>query len=73
MKKSTNYGFNLPEANDFYNIEHMNANFAEVDKKLKEHEDGTTTVGNANKLGGKGASEYRQKTQTQISTLPTPT
>jgi len=52
MKKSTNYGFNLPEANDFYNIEHMNANFAEVDKKLKEHEDGTTTVGNANKLGG---------------------
>jgi hypothetical protein len=85
MKKSTNYGFNLPETNDFYDIEHMNANFSKADEKLKAVEEtankaendlekivnGTTTVGNANKLGGKGAEEWqadlKQVTGTEIT------
>jgi len=58
-------------ANDYSNAEkqQVSANKTNIDNIIN----GTTTVGNANKLGGKGASEYRQKTQTQISTLPTPT
>ena len=58
MKNTTNYGFNLPEKGDFYNVEDFNENAEIVDAKLKEFEDGTTPVGNANKLGGKEPSEY---------------
>ena len=58
MKNTENYGFNLPEKGEFYNVDDFNENFEGIDGKLKEFEDGTTTVGNANKLGGKSASEY---------------
>ena len=60
MKTTENYGFNLPEKTDFYDIEHLNKNFEAVDGKLKEFEDGTTPVGDTKKLGGKGASEYME-------------
>lgn len=43
MKNTANYGFNLPEASDFYDIEHINANFTGVDTKLKSLEDSTAT------------------------------
>lgn len=58
MKNTENYGFNLPEKGEFYNVDDFNENFEGIDGKLKEFEDGTTPVGNANKLGGKDASEY---------------
>lgn len=72
MKNTTNYGFNLPESIDFYDIEHINENFTEVDEKLKSVEDttsgvsksveslenGTTPVGNALKLNGLTAEEF---------------
>lgn len=38
MKNTPNYGFNLPEAEDFYNIEDNNSNFSIVDEKLHDAE-----------------------------------
>ena len=61
MQKTTNYGFNLPEKDDFYNIEDLNANTQLMDEKLKEIEDGTTTVAkatDADTLDGKHASDF---------------
>lgn len=71
MKNTENYGFNLPEKGEFYNVEDFNENFEGIDGKLKEFEDGTTPVGNANKLGGKGASEYALAEQIKNNTICT--
>ena len=58
MQKTTNYGLKKPELTDFYKVEDFNYNADLIDTKLKEFENGTTPVGNANNLGGKSASEY---------------
>lgn len=39
MQKTTNYGFNKPESNDFYNIDDFNENMDVIDAKLKEVEE----------------------------------
>lgn len=38
MKKTTNFGFKLPEASDFIDPSHYNENFTDIDKQLKELE-----------------------------------
>lgn len=35
MKNSDNYKFNLPEGSDFYDVEHFNKNFSDIDALLK--------------------------------------
>ena len=49
MNKTKNYGFNLPEKNEFYNVELVNENTELFDKKLKEVADG---AGDANTVNG---------------------
>lgn len=39
MKKTTNYGLNMPEENDFYNVGDMNANMEIIDREMKEAAD----------------------------------
>ena len=39
MKKTTNYGLNLTEENDFYNVDDMNANMEIIDREMKEAAD----------------------------------
>ena len=56
MKKSKNYGMNLPEMADQYNLEHWNDNTETIDKELKKLSD---------QIGGEGGSSI----QTQINTL----
>lgn len=55
MKNTTNYKLNLPEPNDFYNVEHYNSNFEEIDTQLKAVAEGAK---DAETLGGKKASEF---------------
>lgn len=64
MKNTANYNFKKPENTDLYNVQDFSDNMDAIDTALKALEDGTTPVGNANKLGGKGASEYALKTRT---------
>lgn len=56
MKKSKNYGMNLPEMSDQYNLEHWNDNTETIDKELKKLSD---------QIGGVGGSSI----QTQINAL----
>ena len=56
MKKSKNYGMNLPEMSDQYNLEHWNDNTETIDKELKKLSD---------QIGGEGGSSI----QTQINAL----
>ena len=56
MKKSKNYGMNLPEMADQYNLEHWNDNTETIDKELKKLSD---------QIGGEGGSSI----QTQINAL----
>ena len=56
MKKSKNYGMNLPEMSDQYNLEHWNDNTETLDKELKKLSD---------QIGGEGGSSL----QTQINAL----
>ena len=56
MKKSKNYGMNLPEMADQYNLEHWNDNTETIDKELKKLSD---------QIGGGGGSSI----QTQINAL----
>lgn len=56
MKKSKNYGMNLPEMADQYNLEHWNDNTETIDKELKKLSD---------QIGGTGGSSI----QTQINAL----
>ena len=58
MQNTANYKFKKPENTDLYNVQDFSDNMDAIDTALKGIEDGTTTVGNANKLGGKSASEY---------------
>lgn len=39
MKKTTNYGLNMPEENDFYNVGDMNTNMEIIDREMKEAAD----------------------------------
>lgn len=39
MRKTKNYEMNLPEADDFYNVEDENENFEILDSKVKELDD----------------------------------
>lgn len=39
MRKTKNYEMNLPEADDFYNVEDENENFEIIDSKVKELDD----------------------------------
>lgn len=39
MKQTDNYGFNIPEENEFYNQELENANWEKLDALLKEISD----------------------------------
>lgn len=36
MQKTTNYGLNKPDSEDFYDVEHFNDNMDVIDKELKE-------------------------------------
>lgn len=36
MKKTDNYGFNIPEENEFYDVELENENWKKLDSVLKE-------------------------------------
>ena len=58
MQKTANYGLNKPEIGEFYNVEEFNENADLIDTKLKEFEDGTTTVGNADTLDGFHADNF---------------
>jgi len=42
MNKTTNYGLNLPEVNEFYDVEKVNENTQIIDEKLKEIADGAS-------------------------------
>ena len=69
MQKTANYNLNKPEQGEFYNIDEFNENADLIDAKLKEFEDGTTPVGNADKLGGKEASDYARSETLNTSIL----
>lgn len=56
MKKSKNYGMNLPQMADQYNLEHWNDNTETIDKELKKLSD---------QIGSEGGSSI----QTQINAL----
>jgi hypothetical protein len=57
MQNTANYKFKKPENTDLYNVQDFSDNMDAIDTALKGFEDGTTTVGNANKLGGLTAEE----------------
>lgn len=58
MKNTENYGFNLPEKGEFFDLEHFNENFEGIDEKLKELEAGG---GEADTFGGETAEEWQGK------------
>lgn len=69
MQNTANYKFKKPENTDLYNVQDFSDNMDAIDTALKGIEDGTTTVGNALQLGGKGASEYITKDGGTVKTL----
>lgn len=44
MKKTENYGFNVPEENEFYDVELENENWQKLDAVLKEINDKLNTL-----------------------------
>lgn len=46
MKKSTNFNLNLPEQNDFYDVENYNDNFKTIDEEIKKSNDALNDIKN---------------------------
>ena len=60
MNHTTNYNFNLPTDDDFYDIAQQNENWTELDTELK-------SISNAASSAGSGLSDHEAESVTDVN------